>query len=133
MPFVLPTFNLAVNVFTHSFPPPVGPARIVGLLSNVSLGKRVMLGADSLIYFGGNMHGLGINLFTRIMMVPAATDLRGAYFQAAPAWDWVEVPAGSGAFYACMDVADMSKGFPNEHRVAWLVPDVGFPMPIPLP
>lgn len=133
MPFVLPTFNVPVNVFSHGLPPPAGPARILGLLANVSLGRRVMLGADSLIYFGGTAHGLGINLFVRIMMVAALTDLRGAYFQAAPAWDFVEMPAGSGAIYDVLDVADMAKGFPNEHRVAWLVPDVNFPMPIPLP
>lgn len=135
MPFMLPTFNVAVNVFSRTFPPPIGPARIVGLLANVSLGRRVLTGtdADSAL---PPIYGFGVDVMLRIMMVPALTDIRSQWQfinDGVKHSDLAEVPAGSGAFYRCLDVADMAKGFPNEHRVVWLCPEDAFPLPIPLP
>jgi hypothetical protein len=131
MAFVLPTFNLTCNIWRSQPPTPVLPADVVALC-NFSLGKRISTGADYIPWFnlpaGG---GVGISCLIRIMLLPALTDIRGLYTAGLP--DWVEVPAGSGRFYRCMDVDDMAKGFANEHRLAWVIPQHDLPLPVPLP
>lgn len=135
MPFTLPSFNLAYNCWhtgvVNPVPPPVGGPAFTALC-NFSLGRRIATGTDS--FSPTNvLSGDGIDVMLRIMMVPAGVDLRGPYQGES---DLVEVPAGSGAFYALLDVADMAKGFPNEHRVAWAIPTnrgFGYFLPTPLP
>ena len=132
MPFSLPTFNVLANVF-HGVapPPPFGPPSF-SVLVNWSLGRRVVTGSDNSNWLNfPPVAGVGIDLFNRIMLAPAGTDLRGFYTAGVP--DFVEVPAGSGAFYMVMDVADMAKGFPNEHRCAWAVTTRLTPLPTPIP
>lgn len=129
MPFTIPTFNVPFNGWRQAALPP-GPPRAYQGICNFSLGKRVVAGTDqTAVQTPGS--GVGIDVFLRIMMVAAATDVRGRY--ATGGSDVVEVPAGSGAFYLVGDVADMAKGFANEHRVCWCSPFFPIPFPNPLP
>lgn len=139
MAFTLPTFNLAINVWHSGLVdpvtvPPVGPPSIAGLLVNWSLGRRVLTGTDTYEAAGARA-GTGIDLLIRVLLAPAGTDLRSSYQGDT---DVLEVPAGSGAYYHTLDVADMAKGFANEHRLAWCIPfrpDIPpfYSLPIPLP
>jgi hypothetical protein len=137
VPFVLPVFNVPVNVWhlrSIAGPTPIPPADLVGVLANVSLGRRVAIGTDTQSSRAVLGTGVGIDLMIRIIMFPAHTDVRGPFQDLVGSQgDAVEVPAGSGAFYFAMDVADMGKGFPNEHRVMWACPSflVGLPTPLP--
>jgi hypothetical protein len=137
MAFSLPTFNLSVNVWhglAAGSTPPFGPPSISGLLVNFSLGRRVLSGTDSRSVGIGPGTGVGIDVLFRIMMAPAGTDLRSVWQDPAQSCgDYVEAPAGSGAFYIVQDVADMAKGFPNEHRLAWVTPAGWILLPSPLP
>lgn len=133
MAFTLPTFNVSYNLWRAANYPPVGPPDASGLC-NFSLGKRIVTGTDGFAVTRADpAQGTGIDVFLRIMMVPAGVDIRGRWQGGVNSQDEVEIPAGSGAFYVVADVADMAKGFPNEHRVAWVFPDSGIPLPSPLP
>jgi hypothetical protein len=134
MAFTLPTFNVSVNVWDGALDPTVDPPDLT-LLANVSLGRRIMLFADANCWFNPE-NGVALNMFIRIMMVPAGTNIKGRWwnFTAGNSQsDWVEVPAGTGAFYKVLDVADMAKGFANEHRVVAFLPYWDKPLPVPLP
>lgn len=138
MSFRLPTFNVAVNVWKtasiSSATPPSGPPDLAGILANVSLGRRVTSGPD-VTRTGNLLGGVGIDVFYRIVMFPAATDVRGPLQDPTFAGlaSAIEIPAGSGAYYFVSDVADMAKGFPNEHRVCWCIPSTALGLPVPLP
>jgi hypothetical protein len=54
-----------------------------------------------------------------VLRVPSLTDIRSD-LQSGNG-DLVEVPAGSGRFYHCIQVDDFGKGFGNEHRWAFIV------------
>jgi hypothetical protein len=46
--------------------------------------------------------------------------------------DTVEVPAGSGRYYAILAVDDVARGFENEYRLALAEPAYNlWPVPIP--
>jgi hypothetical protein len=131
MPFVLPTFNLTANIWRSANLPPGGPPAVV-TPCNFSLGRRVVTATDYTPWFNARAGGgVGINCLLRIMLCPALTDVRGLFTAGLP--DWVEVPAGSGRLYNVLDVDDMGKGFPNEHRLAWLITQRVAPLPVPLP
>lgn len=132
MAFVLPTFNVSANVYDGNGPGIFVPGtqRLV-VLCNFSLGRLVITGPDAQ---PSNLPGTGsgIDSVYRIMRVPALTDIRSAW-SLATFPDEVEVPAGSGCFYIVEDVADQAKGFPNEHRLAWVIVDRRNPIPFPMP
>jgi hypothetical protein len=68
---------------------------------------------------------LGIALaFARVMSLclPKGTDVRPAFLTSTGDFDCVEVPGGSGRYYAVLGVDDVGKGFPNEYRLAAIVP-----------
>jgi hypothetical protein len=75
-----------------------------------------------------------------IILLPPLTDIRSKI--ASGQSDMVEVPAGSGRWYGAAAVDDIGKGFPNEHRAAFLLqassylnPTVyaGLFWPVPMP
>lgn len=139
MPFAVPTFNVAINVWYSGVVdpivvPPVGPPNLPLLMANVSLGRRSLTGTDSFAT-QGLFAGTGVDVLLRIGMVPAGTDIRGPYQGDTSI---VEVPAGSAAYYKVFDVADMAKGFANEHRLFWfapfnpaIIPFYALPRPLP--
>ena len=121
MPYTLPSFNLQIKAYSFGayFP---NPAR-VGFMGNLTPGRRVSTGIDS----GGG--DVGIDQMYRFLLVPALTDIRGSFSTAGA--DQLEVPIGSGRFYLVQDVDDIGKGFPNEHRLAWLILSGLQPVPLP--
>lgn len=110
MPFVLPAFNLAVNIWRAGAIPPVGAPAVV-TFGNLSPGKTIS-------------EGLGALGHVMWLRLPRFTDIRR--------FDIVEVPAASGRFYKVFEVDDIGKGFPNEHRFALIQTDYsGWPQPYP--
>lgn len=119
MAFRLPSFNLSANVWRGNVDcTSAPPASTVGC--NLSPGKRVFQAPALFIPPASTVATLAMVPMVMELLVPALTDLRyrgnGAGF-----FDSIEVPAGSGRFYACIFVDDIGKGFSNEHRFALLL------------
>lgn len=124
MVFRLPTFNLIGAVWHDPFGT-LGPPDDT-FTCNLALGRRVAEVQESLS--GGNPYTSAMWLLT-----PPGVDLRCAV-QAITFSDAVEVPFGSGRFYAVVWVDDAGKGFPNEHRVAGLRASNSYgSWPVPMP
>jgi len=71
--------------------------------------------------------------FGPALLLPAGTDVRDwACWDgvAIDRPDLVEVPKDSGRFYTVTNVDDVAQGFPNEYRVAMLVKNPRWPIPI---
>jgi hypothetical protein len=126
--FPTPTFNVVVNCWRNaawnaSFPPIV-PAPSLTFNGNLQMGDKVAGGAIQTGYM--------------YLAVPKLTDIRDGIKEvnppAAAPNDVVEVPAGSGRFYAVVWVDDVGKGFPNEYRNALIgvVRGVGLVPQLPL-
>lgn len=131
MSFTLPSFNLTANILRIS----AGTYVVVGTTDcNLAMGRRTALdrfAGPSPTDFGG---------LTPTLLCPAGTDIRDR--SCGGNEDVLEVPAGSGRWYAASAVDDIGKGFANEHRavtllkVGWFAPWLGFglsawPTPIP--
>lgn len=128
MGFSIPSFNLAVSVF--SVQDVTVPARLQ-TMGNLAWGRRV-----NAITTGGTV-GWGVLAAGMSLLLPKGTDIRDSSVGTLP--DAVEVPTGSGRFYFVAVVDDIGKGFANEHRAAVLSKFsynggvVGPPWPIPIP
>lgn len=118
MGFSVPQFPLDVNIWRnatpHSSPPDV---RAKG---NLAWGRRVNEGRAA-----GGEEGV----FVMTLLLPHNTDIRSHV--TASGNDTLEVPAGTGRFYDVVDVDDIGKGFPNEHRAAVISQGGNWPAPIP--
>ncbi len=128
MAFILPTFNLNVNIWHYATYfgnfPTVIPVPDINVNCNLALGRRIAPAFN----------------FTMWLLCPALLDIRDGIKNTtlAPHGDIVEVPSGSGRFYAVLEVDDAGRGFANEHRCAViefnkttqpLLPD--WPVPFP--
>jgi hypothetical protein len=108
MAYVLPTFNLTINVWHYATYfgnfPTVIPTPDFTVAANLALGRRINQA------FNQNMW----------LLLPPLTDIRDGIKNVplTPHGDYVEVPAGSGRYYAVLEVDDIGKGFANEHRCA---------------
>lgn len=111
MAFRVPTFNLPVNLWRR--PTLVAAAPTRQFVANLSLGKRVMMamGASTFSF---------VNSPPSELLCPKLTDIY-AVNAAGQFMDCVEVPAGSGRYYAVCHVDDVAKGFANEYRFALMV------------
>jgi hypothetical protein len=107
MAFSVPTFNLVCNVFTGPFLAKV--LRIANLPCNLAVGRRTNAYQPA---FQTDTGGAS----SPMLLVPARSDLRDN--GCVGGYDVVEVPAGTGRFYALVQVDDMARGFPNEYRIA---------------
>jgi len=134
MAFTVPNFNLPVNLWRA--PAVVIDPPTLTFFANLSRGERV---------FTTPVFADGTNelLAQMILLCPALTDIRPS--DTAVYRDLVEVPAGSGRYYAVVAVDDTAKGFLNEYRFAvlfqfvnsisvstgnpWAAPGVPYPMP----
>ncbi len=114
MPISVPTFNLAVDIYTGPWPTKVLRVSTVG---NLAYGRRI--NAPTL---QGNFVPGGNVTVLMILLLPPLTDVRCAMQATPPVLDLVDVPAGSGRWYGVAAVDDSGKGFPNEHRIAVLTP-----------
>ena len=115
MPYVLPDFNLTINIHDGdgNFPP-LTPLRL-SVSANMSPGRRV-------VYLSA------VQAPITFLLLPALTDIRGTPTVAIG--DAVECPAGSGVWYQVIVVQDVAKGFANEYRRASATMKL---TPIPMP
>ena len=121
MPYVLPTFNLTINIFRNGNPPPGIPDVVSA--ANLTPGRRVFSG-DGAVYPAPNWYPI------MFLLLPPLTDIRGGP-DTGFAPDWVEAPAGSARYYEVQFVDDVGKGFANEHRFAVMQQLGPWPHPIP--
>lgn len=122
MPFILPTFNLTVNVWYAGVPVANPPSLVV--MGNLAFSKRTHIAQA--IQPGPAV----IPICYVYLLLPALTDIRGRWENGGPN-DIVEVPAGTGRYYGVVQVEDIGKGFANEHRVAVIFQTAAWPIPIP--
>jgi len=111
MAYVLPTFNLVVNIWhpVVVIPPPGVPNIVT--VGNLTPGRR---------WQWGSAFGMG----RMYLLLPPLTDVRVGGV--------AEVPGGSTRWYKVFWVDDIGKGFANEHRYAILDADVAnWPIPYP--
>jgi len=111
MVFSVPTFNVAVNVYTGPWLTKVYRATLTG---NFSFGRRVQ--QQALEFFGGPDNP---GTFQHLLLLPARSDVRSK--TVAPVADVIEIPALSGMWYQISAVGDVARDFPNEYRVACVV------------
>lgn len=134
MPYVLPTFNLAVSIWRTGWVASNYATPDVSTMGNLSPGKVVSMNRGASL-------NTAVAAFVMELRLPKLTDIRAAY-QANNTEDLVEVPAGSKRFYEVQYVDDIGKGFTNEHRLAVILftggtqtfADIGaVAVPVPLP
>ncbi len=111
MAFDLPTFNLSVDVYTG---PWLTRAFRLNTPGNLAFSRRVVQ------IQGGFVPTSPSSTLSTLMtlLLPPLTDVRDHF--CGGSYDVVEVPSGSGRWYAVAGVDDIGKGFTNEHRCAWL-------------
>jgi hypothetical protein len=123
----LPTFNISCGIYSGDGSPfPVVPEfddpRIEEQECALVFGRRV-----NMALFGGQDE-LGLQTLSMSLLLPPSTDVRGREAVTGP--DIVECPSGTHRWYWVVSVDDIGKGWPNEHRVAVLVPIPGtWPVP----
>lgn len=132
MAFSVPVMPIECDIYTGPYPTRVFRATVP---CNLAVGRRMPQPGLGLIEETGEGHGV------MTLLVPAGTDLRD--YSAGPPYvmDLVEVPRTTGRWYVVLGVDDYGKGFPNEHRFAWLAKawDNGNPLfagivwPTPIP
>lgn len=122
MPYTLPVFNLAINIWHQPNTPLIGPPDLV-TTCNLTPGRRVT-------------QDLTNPAFRVFLLLPKLTDIRSREQQPAQP-DIVEVPVASGRYYIVEWVDDSGKGFANEHRIAIVFHNVNAalanPWPVPYP
>lgn len=121
MPFVLPTFNILVNIWHAGTATFLAPD-LANVPANLSPGR---------ITSGAQPEGEGILTGEGPMWLrlPKGTDVRDNTSFAGK--DTIECPAGSFRFYSVQWVDDIGGGFLNEHRFAIIQAIGPWPMPIP--
>lgn len=125
MPFIIPTFNLSVNIWHNEDPTitwPIVRAPDVNVNGNLHVGRK---------YEGGGVWSMHL-------AVPVGTDIRDDNAGGGTAYEIVEVPAGTGRFYVSEVVDDVGRGFGNEYRLAtilkvWMYFGATTPWPVPIP
>jgi hypothetical protein len=106
MAFTVPVFNLTANIWTFGTHP--APPRVV-TVCNLAMRRQV-----AAVYQGQSFPtDVAASMY---LLMPPRTDVRGGY--SSTGQDLVEVPAGTGRFYAVLWVDDVGRGFPNEYRLA---------------
>lgn len=117
MPYIVP--QMPLTVFIWRGPPAYPPVGlpVVVTVCNLTPGRRVMLPSQ-------------VPASVMEALLPALTDVRAA--DPLTGNDVVEIPATSGRYYKVVGVDDIGKGFPNEHRIAWIeAHPIAWPYPIP--
>lgn len=116
MAYVIPGFNLECNIYTGPWASKV--LRLADQECALAVGRRTAAPTNAGA-IGDQVVGVCF-----LLLLPAGTDVRDAagyiYDAAHVGTDYVEVPAGSDAWYAVNSVVDVGKGYPNEFREATL-------------
>lgn len=133
MAYRLPTFNLTFNVYRcatrYLYPqlPPTAVPVFGGLQGALVAPKRVW----EYTFFPPVLSQFFSPAPMQLLM-PPHFDVRGLECAGTGTPDTVEVPAGSGRFYACLYVDDIGKGYANEHRYAIITAFLNsWPTPVP--
>lgn len=135
MRFILPTFNLPINIWRSAIS---GgslnyAAPDVITICNMTPGRRVMISMAVPVVPAAPA-------FHMEVLLPKLTDIRANWNSQGS--DICEIPGGSERFYQVDYVDDIGKGFANEHRLALVAyerngftwSDVGFlAAPVPMP
>lgn len=130
MGFRVPSFNIQCVVWSRSAVPP-GPVIPAGLGLERAVYDCQLRAAGKTSTGQDEPH---VWTFLWQLLLPAQTDIRDwACFDglAMDQPDLVEVPRGTGRFYTVALVDDVARGFPNEYRVAFIVKNAYWPIPIP--
>lgn len=123
MAFVLPTFNITVDIYSAGLPPPAGPPRVTAIAAQLRAPAANNIVIVSVASANSAM----------VLLLAPGTDIRDGFNTPINSSDWVEAPAGTGRFYRVVFVDDIGRGFPNEHRFAVLQKVLGVPWPTPIP
>jgi hypothetical protein len=118
MAFVIPTFNITVNVWHDGNMPPTLPDLVIPAQLRGYQPIAVAYNAEI------------VQIGSVVLYVAAGTDLRDGP-SSFGSTDLIEAPAGTGRFYKVIDVDDIARGFTNEHRYAVLYKFGSWPTPIP--
>jgi len=110
MAFSLPNFNLLCDVYTGPWLAKV--LRISDVPCNLALGRRVQQPGATFTTFEFGAAAPSV-------LLPPRTDVRD--FSCVTGYDVLEVPKGTGRWYAVMQVDDVGRGFANEYRIAFPV------------
>jgi len=112
MAFTVPEFPITCEIWTGPWLSKV--LRLTAVPCNLAWGKRCNT-------FPQTETDPTVNNDSPLMvlLLPALTDIRNRIISGVT--DLVECPSGSGRWYAVAGVDDIGKGFPNEHRAAWLL------------
>ena len=126
MAFVIPTFNLTINIWNDGADVTVDPPDVVTVGNLVSSRPDAdplpVAPATTIALMKAQMQRM---VRFRTILVPKLTDVRGTGASAGAYGSVIECPAASGRFYLTTDVDDSGKGFANEHRWAYVIPLVG--------
>jgi len=119
MPYNVPTFNLTARLW-HISTPLANPPDLV-FLSQLRVTPRSIQGQMDWEQAPIPEPYPQTQMFSILLCCPKLTDIRGpGYDLVAPFnGDWVQV-AHTGWIYSVMQVEDVTKGFPNEYRIAAL-------------
>jgi len=112
MAFSLPQFDLLCDIYTGPWLTKV--LRVPAHPCNLAWGKRCQVGPQ----FDAAADQL-TGQPQMVLLLPAGTDVRSKIISGQG--DIVEVPASSGRWYGVFGVDDLGKGFPNEHRGAYVL------------
>jgi len=108
MAFTVPTFNLAVDIWSG---PWLTASLRISTMGNLAFGRRVQQQFQD--FEVPQVEGASLQMG---LLLPAGTDLHDG-FQGFPS-DVIEVPSGSGRWYGLVAYDDVGKGFSNEYRFA---------------
>jgi len=125
MAFSLPTFNLTINLWRQSHSPPGPPPDLV-ITGNLAIGRRVSFFTD--LAFDPSTY-IFENFGVHQLLCPQGTDIRGVNSNSGN--DWLEIPAGSGVYYAVRYVQYVALGFANQHLLAWVSQTTPWVDPLP--
>jgi len=128
--FRVPSFNLRCQVWSRD-DVPAGPV-IAANLGPVRDAFDCQLRAVGKQSTGQDEPHVGTFLWQ--LLLPAGSDIRDWACWDGLAMDkpdLVEVPRDTGRFYTVALVDDVAKGFPNEYRIAFIVKNAYWPIPIP--
>jgi hypothetical protein len=123
MAFVLPTFNILVDIYGAGLPPPAGPPRATAVPAQLRAPAANNIVIVSVASANSAM----------VLLIAPLTDIRDGFNAPINSSDWIEAPAGTGRFYRVVFVDDIGKGFPNEHRFAILQKVLAVPWPTRIP
>lgn len=120
--YVLPSLNLTCNVWRYNLNPITAPVSLT-LQCALVYGKRSLTVTPQPSALPNAFNAQTTSALTMDLVLSAFSDIRGR--ENSIGQDCVEVPQGTGRYYHVLQVDDIGKGWPNEHRFAKITPVLG--------